>query len=82
MPASTTTTVFTVEGAEAYRTHLKDVEVHLLDTGHFALEEITRSSRRTFGGSSTSADFADTAVLAERNHAAACSMSATSGASA
>jgi pimeloyl-ACP methyl ester carboxylesterase len=31
--------VFTVEGAEAYRTHLKDVEVHLLDTGHFALEE-------------------------------------------
>lgn len=31
--------VFTVEGAEAYRTHLKDIEVHLLDTGHFALEE-------------------------------------------
>ncbi|MBA3731937.1 MAG: alpha/beta hydrolase [Gammaproteobacteria bacterium] len=28
-----------VEGAHAYRRDLKDVEVHLLDTGHFALEE-------------------------------------------
>jgi pimeloyl-ACP methyl ester carboxylesterase len=31
--------VFTVEGAKAYARDLKTVEVHLLDTGHFALEE-------------------------------------------
>ena len=27
------------QGAEAYKRDLKNVEVHLLDTGHFALEE-------------------------------------------
>jgi pimeloyl-ACP methyl ester carboxylesterase len=31
--------IFTVEGARAYQRHLKDLELHLLDTGHFALEE-------------------------------------------
>ena len=31
--------IFGVEGAHAYRRDLKDVEVHLLNTGHFALEE-------------------------------------------
>jgi pimeloyl-ACP methyl ester carboxylesterase len=31
--------IFTVEGAEAYKRDLKDIEFHLLDTGHFALEE-------------------------------------------
>lgn len=30
---------FTVEGAEAYRRDLPKAELHLLDTGHFALEE-------------------------------------------
>lgn len=29
---------FTVEGAQAYRRDLPDAEIHLLDTGHFALE--------------------------------------------
>jgi len=31
--------LFTPEGALAYRKDLKNVELHLLDTGHFALEE-------------------------------------------
>ncbi|HYE88413.1 MAG TPA: alpha/beta fold hydrolase [Vicinamibacterales bacterium] len=31
--------IFPAEGAHAYRKDLKDVELHLLDTGHFALEE-------------------------------------------
>ena len=31
--------IFGVEGAHAYKRDLKDVEVHLLNTGHFALEE-------------------------------------------
>lgn len=31
--------LFTVEGAKAYGRDLKDAEVHLLDAGHFALEE-------------------------------------------
>lgn len=31
--------IFPVEGAYPYRHDLKDVELHLLDTGHFALEE-------------------------------------------
>jgi len=31
--------IFPGEGAEAYKRDLKDIEVHLLDTGHFALEE-------------------------------------------
>ena len=30
---------FTVEGAKAYQSDLPDAELHLLDTGHFALEE-------------------------------------------
>jgi pimeloyl-ACP methyl ester carboxylesterase len=31
--------LFTVEGANAYKRDLRNIEVHLLDTGHFALEE-------------------------------------------
>ena len=31
--------IFPSEGAEPYRRDLKDLEFHLLDTGHFALEE-------------------------------------------
>lgn len=31
--------IFPAEGAEPYRRDLRDVEFHLLDTGHFALEE-------------------------------------------
>jgi pimeloyl-ACP methyl ester carboxylesterase len=31
--------IFPVQGAEPYRRDLHDVEFHLLDTGHFALEE-------------------------------------------
>jgi pimeloyl-ACP methyl ester carboxylesterase len=31
--------IFPAPGAEAYRRDLKDVDFHLLDTGHFALEE-------------------------------------------
>ena len=31
--------IFGVEGAHAYKRDLKDIEVHLLNTGHFALEE-------------------------------------------
>ncbi len=31
--------IFPVSGAEPYRRDLKEVEFHLLDTGHFALEE-------------------------------------------
>lgn len=31
--------IFGVEGAHAYERDLKDIEVHLLNTGHFALEE-------------------------------------------
>jgi pimeloyl-ACP methyl ester carboxylesterase len=30
---------FTVEGAKAYQSDLPKAELHLLDTGHFALEE-------------------------------------------
>jgi pimeloyl-ACP methyl ester carboxylesterase len=42
--------IFPAEGAHPYRRDLKDVELHLLDTGHFALEEdgdeIARLMRR------------------------------------
>jgi pimeloyl-ACP methyl ester carboxylesterase len=31
--------IFPAEGAFPYREDLEDVEFHLLDTGHFALEE-------------------------------------------
>ena len=31
--------IFTVEGAELYTRELPNAELHLLDTGHFALEE-------------------------------------------
>lgn len=31
--------IFPADGAHPYRRDLKDVEFHLLDTGHFALEE-------------------------------------------
>ncbi len=31
--------IFPAEGAEPYQRDLKDLELHLLDTGHFALEE-------------------------------------------
>jgi pimeloyl-ACP methyl ester carboxylesterase len=31
--------IFPVEGARPYARHLKTIETHLLDTGHFALEE-------------------------------------------
>ncbi|WP_394849868.1 alpha/beta hydrolase [Pendulispora brunnea] len=31
--------IFTVEGAKAYAKDLRHIETHLLDTGHFALEE-------------------------------------------
>jgi pimeloyl-ACP methyl ester carboxylesterase len=31
--------IFTVEGAKLYQRDLKNIEFHLLDTGHFALEE-------------------------------------------
>ena len=31
--------IFTVEGAQLYKKDLKNIEFHLLDTGHFALEE-------------------------------------------
>lgn len=31
--------IFSVEGVHPYQRDLKDIEVHLLDTGHFALEE-------------------------------------------
>ena len=31
--------IFPAEGAHPYKDDLKDVEFHLLDTGHFALEE-------------------------------------------
>ena len=30
---------FTVEGAKAYQRDLSKAELHLLDTGHFALED-------------------------------------------
>ena len=30
--------IFTVAGAEAYRKDLKNIEIHILDSGHFALE--------------------------------------------
>jgi pimeloyl-ACP methyl ester carboxylesterase len=43
---------FTVAGAEAYRKDLKQVELHVLNTGHFALEEdapvVADLIRRTF----------------------------------
>jgi pimeloyl-ACP methyl ester carboxylesterase len=31
--------IFPAEGAEPYKRDLKNLEFHLLDTGHFALEE-------------------------------------------
>ena len=31
--------IFPAEGAEPYKRDLKNLEYHLLDTGHFALEE-------------------------------------------
>jgi pimeloyl-ACP methyl ester carboxylesterase len=30
--------IFTVEGATAYRRDIPNAEIHILDTGHFALE--------------------------------------------
>lgn len=30
---------FTVEGAKAYRRDIPNAELHLIDTGHFALED-------------------------------------------
>ena len=30
---------FPVPGAEGYKRHVKDIDYHILDTGHFALEE-------------------------------------------
>lgn len=45
--------IFPVEGAYPYQRDLKDVELHLLDTGHFALEEegetIANYIRQFFG---------------------------------
>jgi pimeloyl-ACP methyl ester carboxylesterase len=45
--------IFPAEGAYPYRRDLKDLEFHLLDTGHFALEEegatIARLMRRFLG---------------------------------
>jgi pimeloyl-ACP methyl ester carboxylesterase len=45
--------IFPAEGAYPYKRDLKDVELHLLDTGHFALEEdldvIARVIRRFLG---------------------------------
>jgi pimeloyl-ACP methyl ester carboxylesterase len=45
---------FTVEGAKAYKRDLPNAELHLLDTGHFALEEdsetIAAHIRHFFGG--------------------------------
>jgi pimeloyl-ACP methyl ester carboxylesterase len=32
---------FTVEGAKAYRRDLPNAELHLIDTGHFALEDFS-----------------------------------------
>ena len=44
--------IFPVEGAAPYRRDLKNVETHLLDTGHFALEthveEIAEGMRELF----------------------------------
>ena len=31
--------IFITAGAEPYRRHLPNAEIHLLDTGHFALED-------------------------------------------
>lgn len=31
--------IFPAEGAYAYQKDVKDAEIHMLDTGHFALEE-------------------------------------------
>jgi len=46
--------IFTVAGAEAYQRDLKDVETHILDAGHFALEtmagEIAGHIRTFLGG--------------------------------
>jgi pimeloyl-ACP methyl ester carboxylesterase len=33
---------FTVEGAKAYRRDISNAELHLIDTGHFALEDFGR----------------------------------------
>jgi pimeloyl-ACP methyl ester carboxylesterase len=42
--------IFTVEGANAYRRDIPNAEIHILDTGHFALEtssqEIATAIRR------------------------------------
>ena len=35
----TTDAIFPTEGAYPYQRDLKDIDFHLLDTGHFALEE-------------------------------------------
>lgn len=46
-------TIFPAEGAHPYKRDLRDLEFHLLDTGHFALEEdgrvIARHIRRFLG---------------------------------
>ena len=46
--------IFPAEGAHPYRRDLKDIEFHLLDTGHFALEEdgeaIAAHIRKFLGG--------------------------------
>ncbi|HLN97925.1 MAG TPA: alpha/beta hydrolase [Pyrinomonadaceae bacterium] len=40
---------FTVEGAKAFRHDLPDAELHLLDTGHFALEDHSAEIARLIG---------------------------------
>src|SRR4051794_14306760 len=39
--------IFTVEGAELYKRVIPNAELHLLDTGHFALEGGLQPCRRT-----------------------------------
>jgi len=51
---------FTVEGAKAYRRDLPNAEVHLIDTGHFALEDfsgfIAERVRKFLGQSAVPSD--------------------------
>jgi pimeloyl-ACP methyl ester carboxylesterase len=48
---------FTVEGAKAYQRDLPGAELHLIDTGHFALEDfsgfIAERMRKFLGHSAT-----------------------------
>lgn len=54
--------IFPAAGAEPYKRDLKTLEYHLLDTGHFALEEeggtIARLMRK-FPGKHVPSDFRD-----------------------